>query len=295
MAKKYLLIGLILMVAACKTYTVAPNDFKNQLISVGANQLRDVTTNNPLGFVPELKFKANNLILLDVVDKKGTPYTLQNSPAIEMRVTLKNGKRKIFYLDTVILENDTLHGCISRILDLKSKVPFDQITKIEVQDGGKNYYYTNKRKTVADIDQHIMQISDDFGEVKDRFEFAMDSIAVKVSQFKDFYIAIIDIEKSHSKLDITFYKNHDALELASVRENSSVKEGNHWTNIFFIDNNQVIFRKKYGLTQNTIQVPQKDEKNFYESNQFNPKLDTRFLENFIFRVYRQIRQKTKVH
>jgi hypothetical protein len=44
-------------------------------------------------------------------------------------------------LDTVTLENDTLKGEKSRLLGIKDKVPFNEIAKIEVQDGGKKYYY----------------------------------------------------------------------------------------------------------------------------------------------------------
>ena len=58
-----------------------------------------------------------------------------------MKITLKNRKKKYFYLDTVFLENDTIKGSKSRILALENAVPFSEIVKIEVQDGGKKYQY----------------------------------------------------------------------------------------------------------------------------------------------------------
>jgi hypothetical protein len=61
-----------------------------------------------------------------------------------MRITHINGKKYLFYFDTIILENDTLKGSRSRFIpNLTRKIPFDSIAKIEVQEGGKNYNYQN--------------------------------------------------------------------------------------------------------------------------------------------------------
>lgn len=131
---------LLLVLVSCKTYTVAPDSFKKQLIDSNANTLKDVKVNNPIAAFSKIEYQANSLKYLNVY-KDGKLAFMQNSPSVELRVTLANGKRKVFFLDTVTLENDTLKGEKSRILGLKDKVPFNQVVKIEVQDGGKNYHY----------------------------------------------------------------------------------------------------------------------------------------------------------
>lgn len=141
MKKTLCLSALIVLMISCKTYTVTPENFKKQIVDNNANNLKDVKVNNPLTPFSNIEYKANSLKYLNVFDKNDSLSFLQNSPSVEMRVTLKNGKRKIFYLDTVTLENDTLKGEKSRILGLKDKVPFNDIVKIEVQDGGKKYQY----------------------------------------------------------------------------------------------------------------------------------------------------------
>ena len=141
MKTKLSLLALVLLMTSCKTYTIPPENFKKQIVDSNANNLKDVKVNNPISQFSSIAYKANSLIYLNVYDKNGSLSFMQNSPSIEMRVTLKNGKRKIFYLDTVTLENDTLKGEKSRILGLKDKVLFNEIVKIEVQDGGKNYQY----------------------------------------------------------------------------------------------------------------------------------------------------------
>ena len=134
--------ALLLLMISCKTYTISPESFKEQFVKSGQNKSKEVRTNNPLSSVFDFKYLANDIKYLNVYDKNGTIFFMQNSPSVEMRVTLKNGKRKYFYFDTVTLENDTLKGGKSRILSgLENKIPFNDIVKIEIQDGGKNYYY----------------------------------------------------------------------------------------------------------------------------------------------------------
>jgi hypothetical protein len=141
MKKKLSLLVLLVLMISCKTYTISPENFKKQIIDSTANSLKDVKVNNPISPFSKIEYKANSLKYLNVYDKNGSLSFMQNSPSVEIRVTLRNGKRKIFYLDTVTLENDTLIGEKSRILGLKNKVPYNEIVKIEVQDGGKKYQY----------------------------------------------------------------------------------------------------------------------------------------------------------
>ena len=143
MKSKIFTIGLLLIIISCKTYTIPTESFKNQFTKTENIQEKEVEINNPLLY-GNLKYSANNIKTLNVIDKNGNKITIPNSPSLEMRITHKNGKKYLFYFDTIILENDTLKGRRSRFIpNLTRKIPFDSIAKIEVQEGGKNYNYQN--------------------------------------------------------------------------------------------------------------------------------------------------------
>ncbi|NDV42782.1 hypothetical protein [Flagellimonas sediminis] len=131
----------ILFVFSCKTYTIPVDSFREQMIGAKPENRVAVEINNPL-FYENIKYYSNNISRLTVFDKKGNESYLDISPAIEMRVTHKNGEKYILYFDTVILENDTLKGGRSRFAQgLTRAIPLDSIVKIEVQDGGKKFGY----------------------------------------------------------------------------------------------------------------------------------------------------------
>ena len=143
MKLKIFIIGLLLIVVSCKTYTISTESFKNQFAKTENIEKKEVEINNPLLY-GNLKYVANNIKTLNIIDKNGKELTVPNSPSLEMRVTHKNGKKYHFYFDTVILENDTLKGSRSRFMPhLTRNIPFDSIVKIEVQEGGKDFKYQN--------------------------------------------------------------------------------------------------------------------------------------------------------
>jgi PhoPQ-activated pathogenicity-related protein len=92
MKAKLSLLTLVLLMISCKTYTISPENFKKQIIDSNANNLKDAKVNNPLSQFSSIEYKANSLKYLNVYDKKGSLSFMQNSPSVEMRVTLKNGK-----------------------------------------------------------------------------------------------------------------------------------------------------------------------------------------------------------
>ncbi len=138
-----LILLSLFIVVSCKTYTIPTDSFKEQFTKTELFETKEVQINNPLTY-GNLSYKANNITNLVVRDKEGNSLTIPNSPSLEMRVTHKNGKRYIFYFDTVVLENDTLKASRSRFIpSLTKSIPMDSIAKIEVQEGGKNFKYKN--------------------------------------------------------------------------------------------------------------------------------------------------------
>lgn len=137
-----LLFFVCLTFFSCSVYTISPSSLKEQFIGIHLDSLKKTKINNP--FVPftSIRYKSNRVENLTVRDRDGLKVNISNSPALEMRVTLKNKKRYYFYFDTVIITDDSLSGGKSRFLPgLKNKVAFDSIVKIEIQDGRKRYHY----------------------------------------------------------------------------------------------------------------------------------------------------------
>ena len=146
--KKLIFLPIVfLSIISCKTYTIAPMSFKQQFIGVDSTSLKPTNMNSAFPYAVNgvnISYNSNQIKTIYVVDKNGVTKTIENSPAIEMRITLKNNKKYHFYFDTVILQNDTLIGGRSRFMPkLVRKIPFNSILKIEVQDGGKKMEYTN--------------------------------------------------------------------------------------------------------------------------------------------------------
>ena len=144
--KCVLIMIVVFTMVSCKTYTITPQSFKEQFIGIDSTALKKTEMNSAFPYVyggVNVTYSSNNIKNIFVVNKKGEKEIIPNSPAIEMRVTLKNNRKYHFYFDTVILQNDTITGGRSRFMPkLVRKIPFDSIIKIEVQDGGKNMNYT---------------------------------------------------------------------------------------------------------------------------------------------------------
>lgn len=141
--KKIILLGVLFTIYSCTTYTIPTESFKNQFSKFDSIQKRERVINNPLTY-GTIKYMTNDIMMVNAIDKNNNPLSIRNSPSLEMRITKKNGKKNIFYFDTVSLENDTLKGCQSRFLpNIRKEIPFEDIIKIEIQDGGKNYSYQN--------------------------------------------------------------------------------------------------------------------------------------------------------
>ena len=139
---KYLVLIVFLIFVSCKTYTLEPFYLKELLLKVNPESMKPDDKSKVKVGLTNVKFtyKSNKIDYIKVLNKNGVKDVINNSPVLEMRVTLKNNKKYNMYFDTVYLENDTLTGCKSRFFpNLTTKIPFNEIIKIEVQDGGKNY------------------------------------------------------------------------------------------------------------------------------------------------------------
>ncbi len=82
--KKIIIFYFLLLFVSCKTYELTPLSLKNQLENSSLEK-KDIRLNNASIFLNS-NYIAVSLDSLEVYDKKGKMFYLQNSPSIEMRL-----------------------------------------------------------------------------------------------------------------------------------------------------------------------------------------------------------------
>lgn len=219
-----------------------------------------------------------------VYDSKGNATTLPNSPAIEMRVTQKNGKTNAFFFDTVFIENDTLKGEKSRILGLMNHVPFDQIAKIEVKEGLKTHYQRSDEFKVLKIDEKVDRMKEDLGEFTEKPNFPIDSIAISSSHSQNRHYAVANFKQSKTEITFIFYKNNNNLIRILTREKSPIDDEVSYVNSFYVENNKIFYEKNFVTTNETKGSIKKD----YAFYQFNKALEARILKGVSLEIYKEL-------
>ncbi len=269
--KTILFVLLTTLLISCKTYTIPPENFKKQLSKVENQHQKTI-------------YQAYNLDNLVVYDSKGNATTLPNSPALEMRVTQKNGKTNAFFFDTVFIENDTLKGEKSRILGLMNHVPFDQIAKIEVQEGVKTHYQRSDEFKVLKIDEKVDRMKEDLGEFTEKPNFPIDSIAISSSHSQNRHYVVANFKQSKTEITFIFYKNNNNLIRILTREKSPIDEEVSYINSFYVENNKIFYEKNFVTTNETKGSIKKD----YEFYQFNKALEARVLKGVSLEIYKEL-------
>ena len=137
------LLGLIL-VTSCTTYLIPIDSLKMQFAGIDSTKLRKVNVVGPIG--ESYYYLANPLRTIQCIDKKGIPFQLTNSPSIEIRFTYgENNKRTIFYFDRIYVSDCCGVGVESRFISsIRKSIPLNSVKKIEIQDGKKNFHYSDR-------------------------------------------------------------------------------------------------------------------------------------------------------
>jgi hypothetical protein len=135
----------ILSVFSRTTYTISPISFREQFADVTAQSLKEISIRNPMSNYDSpstrVRYSANQIQKIYTVDKNSQRVILDNSPALENRITSDSGKKQVFYFDTMYVDNGFLIGEKSRIFGIMGKIALNSIVKVEVQNGGKRYKY----------------------------------------------------------------------------------------------------------------------------------------------------------
>jgi hypothetical protein len=134
---------LTVSLLACTTYFIPVDSLRSQFAGIDSTKLVNVVIRGPVG--ERYNYLANPIRTINCIDKQNNPAGLNNSPSIEMRVTDTNNKKTIFYFDRIYVSKTHLYGVQSRFISSITKtIPLKDITKIEVQDGKKNFKYITR-------------------------------------------------------------------------------------------------------------------------------------------------------
>jgi len=149
MKEKYLIticiLGLLIL-NSCASYLIPMDSLKRQFAGIDSTKLVEVKVVGPYG--ERYNYFANPIKIIWCVDSNGTSFKLTNSPSIEVRITYvseSKSKRAIFYFDRLNINDNYLVGVQSRFISaIRKSIPLDDIVKIEIQDGRKNFHYIQK-------------------------------------------------------------------------------------------------------------------------------------------------------
>lgn len=140
-----LIIGFLFF-TSCKTYYISADSFKEQFAGIDSTNFKMVEVTGGGNLWVTEQYLANPLIKIKCQDKKGNPAELDNSPKIEIRFTYgEKNKRTVGYFDRVYVSDNSVTFVQSRFIPtIRKTIPLKEITKIEVQNGGKNFKYVKK-------------------------------------------------------------------------------------------------------------------------------------------------------
>lgn len=138
-------LGLLIL-NSCASYLIPLDSLKSQFAGIDSTKLVDVKVVGPYG--ERYNYLANPINTIWCENSSGASFKLLNSPSIEVRVTYKSenkNKRAVFYFDRLNINDNCLVGVQSRFISaIRKSIPLDDIIKIEIQDGKKNFRYIQK-------------------------------------------------------------------------------------------------------------------------------------------------------
>lgn len=135
-----MILKKILKFLGMETYTIPLESFREQFGNMDQLEWKVVKVQTPRGTIRT--YKTFPITEVQCLNDAGDTVILSMKPSLEMRITNDRGKRSIFYLDMIRIENDILTGGQSRQLGFIQKtIDLSTVRKIEIQDGKKAYKY----------------------------------------------------------------------------------------------------------------------------------------------------------
>jgi hypothetical protein len=123
---------LTLMVCGCTTYHLTTESLLQQFADVRPETKTNFIVAFPLIF-PGI-VTGNSLTEVKVLDQKNNEHTIPVTYHTGVRITKKDGTRKTFYFDTLLIRDSTINGKKSHFVGIDIKpIKLDDIAKIELQ------------------------------------------------------------------------------------------------------------------------------------------------------------------
>jgi hypothetical protein len=127
------LLGSVIL-SGCATYHMSTESLVNQLANSQPETKVKIIVAPPLFFFPGI-VSGNSLKKVTVLDKNEKPQTLTVTNRTSIRITKKDGKRKAFYFDTLLIKDSTITGKNDHFVGVPIKpINLNTIQKIELQN-----------------------------------------------------------------------------------------------------------------------------------------------------------------
>jgi hypothetical protein len=116
----------------CTTYQLTTESLLQQFAAVQPELKTNFIIAFPLIF-PGI-VTGNSLTEIKVLDQNNKEHTIPVTNHTGVRITKKDGSKKTFYFDTLLIKDSTINGKKSHFLGLDIKpIKLDDIAKIELQ------------------------------------------------------------------------------------------------------------------------------------------------------------------
>lgn len=127
------LVILALTINSCATYHISTQSLLEQLADTQKEKKVNVLVVFPYFFFPGV-VTGNSLTEIKVLDKYEKEYVLPVNRHTGVRVTKKDGSRKTFYFDTLIIQDSVITGKNDHFIGVDIKpIKLSNIQKIELQ------------------------------------------------------------------------------------------------------------------------------------------------------------------
>ena len=129
----WILISLIFSLSGCATYHLSTQSLLEQLANTRPETKVNVFVVYPYFFFPGM-VAGNSLTEIKVLDKNENECILPVKRQASERITKKDGKRKTFYFDTLLVQDSIITGKNEHFIGTIIKpIKLNTIVKIELQ------------------------------------------------------------------------------------------------------------------------------------------------------------------
>lgn len=125
-------ILVISVLSGCTTYHLSAESLVEQFSDVHPETKKLTFVVLPLFYSGTVT--GNSLDKIKVLDEKGQEHVIPVNGHTGVRITKKDGTRKTFYFDTLLIKDSTINGKKSHLLNLDiNPINLNNIASIEIQ------------------------------------------------------------------------------------------------------------------------------------------------------------------